>query len=63
VEAVTFPMAATSSNPKAASSAPAERNDYRSACLRPDELEPHGRPSPLRPAHTVAAGERVMLKG
>ena len=31
--------------------------------LGPDQLQPTGRPAAVRPAQTVAAGERVMLNG
>jgi len=54
---------ATSSNPMAASRAAAERMTTRSACCGPTSCRPTGNPSAVHPAHTEAAGDRVMLKG
>ncbi len=56
-------MGATSSKPMAFSSAAAERITTRSACWGPTSWIPTGRPSEVNPAHTDAAGDRVMLKG
>ena len=39
------------------------RNTTRSACWGPTSCSPTGSPALFSPAHTVAAGERVMLKG
>ena len=57
------PTGASASKPTASSRAAAERRTTRSACWGPTSCRPTGRPAWVRPTQTVAAGERVMLKG
>jgi hypothetical protein len=54
---------AMASNPRACSSAAADRSTTRSACWGPISWIPTGSPVELNPAQMDAAGERVMLKG